>query len=52
MTFYNGTDEPSAITTLEQSNFKDIIDIIPSTEKPWYLCFKIQSKFINYYVIK
>ena len=36
ITFYNGTSTPSAVTTLEQSDFKDII---PSIEKPWYLCF-------------
>ena len=36
ITFYNGSGIPSAVTTLEQSDFKDII---PSIEKPWYLCF-------------
>lgn len=36
ITFYNGTDKPSAVTTLEQSEFKNIISYI---ENPWYLCF-------------
>lgn len=36
ITFFNGTNTPSAVTTLEQSEFKDII---PSISKPWYLCF-------------
>ena len=36
ITFYNGTDKPSAVTTLEQSEFKNIISYI---QKPWYLCF-------------
>lgn len=36
ITFYNGTDKPSAVTTLEQSEFKNIISYI---KKPWYLCF-------------
>ena len=41
ITFYNGTEKPSAVTTLEQSDFKTIISFI---EKPWYLCF--DSKII------
>lgn len=41
ITFYNGTEKPSAVTTLEQSEFKNIISFI---EKPWYLCF--DSKII------
>ena len=36
ITFYNGTNKPSAVTTLEQSEFKDII---PYIRDPWYLCF-------------
>ena len=36
ITFFNGTTTPSAVMTLEQSDFKDII---PSIEKPWYICF-------------
>ena len=41
ITFYNGTDKPSAVTALEQSEFKNIISYI---QKPWYLCF--DSKLI------
>jgi predicted GTPase len=41
ITFYNGTEKPSAVTTLEQSDFKTIISFI---ENPWYLCF--DSKII------
>lgn len=41
ITFYSGTEKPSAVTTLEQSEFKNIISYI---EKPWYLCF--DSKLI------
>ena len=36
ITFYNGTNKPSAVTTLEESEFKDII---PYIREPWYLCF-------------
>lgn len=36
ITFYSTSGIPSAITTLEQSDFKDIIE---SIKKPWYLCF-------------
>ena len=36
ITFYNGKEKPSAVTTLEQSEFKNIISYI---QKPWYLCF-------------
>ena len=41
ITFYNGTEKPSAVTTLEHSDFKTIISYI---ENPWYLCF--DSKII------
>ena len=41
ITFYNGTEKPSVVTTLEQSDFKTIISFI---EKPWYLIF--DSKII------
>ena len=36
LTFHNGTDKPSAITTLENSDFKSVI---PYIQNPWYLCF-------------
>ena len=37
ITFSIGTDIPPAVTTLENSEFNEII---PSIEKPWYLCFE------------
>ena len=44
ITFYNGTEKPSAVTTLEQSEFKKIISFI---ENPWYLCFDNKIIYSN-----
>ena len=35
-TFYSGTGDPDALTTLKNSDFKSVI---PYIHKPWYLCF-------------